>query len=196
MHLTRVSPLWVVRDVTPREAATRRPVNTQSTHSFTAAPARTRRSPARFIALGASGFPPSQSEVPSSNSPFGQLALLLNLRWVSTLLYADAVLSPGGSADIAGWVTGLRWIAPLSLVVSGEFLYWSGWHDLRLVVPLVLLGLVLLAVRARGRELRAERAKGASLVVHLAAVALLSWLGSFKGTDRLPAPTTPSPSRP
>jgi amino acid transporter len=208
------------------------------------------------------------------DSPFGQLALLLNLQWVSTLLYADAVLSPGGSANVgialdarhtyalaksgllprplmavdpasgiprralvlnllivllfllpfggwqdivavmgdmylityatsavaaaafrvtgrgalAGWVRGLRWIAPLSFVVSGEFLYWSGWHDLRLVVPLVLLGLLLFAVRARGRELRAELAKGAWLVLYLAAVALVSWLGSFKGTGRLPAP--------
>ncbi|MEK8169100.1 APC family permease [Streptomyces sp. M19] len=33
-------------------------------------------------------------------SPFGQLALILNLHWLATLLYADAVLSPGGSAYV------------------------------------------------------------------------------------------------
>ncbi len=33
-------------------------------------------------------------------SPFGQLALILNLQWLSSLLYADAVLSPGGSAYV------------------------------------------------------------------------------------------------
>jgi amino acid transporter len=31
------------------------------------------------------------------SSPFGQLALLLNLGWLASLLYADAVLSPSGS---------------------------------------------------------------------------------------------------
>jgi len=34
------------------------------------------------------------------DSPFGQLALVLNLQWLSSLLYADAVLSPGGSAYV------------------------------------------------------------------------------------------------
>ncbi|MEW1659926.1 APC family permease [Streptomyces sp. NPDC093707] len=36
----------------------------------------------------------------SFDSPFGQLALILNLHWLSHLLYADAVLSPGGSAYV------------------------------------------------------------------------------------------------
>jgi amino acid transporter len=34
------------------------------------------------------------------DSPFGELALLLNLQWLSLLLYADAVVSPGGSAFV------------------------------------------------------------------------------------------------
>ena len=34
------------------------------------------------------------------DSPFGMLALILNLHWLSTLLYADAVISPGGSAYV------------------------------------------------------------------------------------------------
>ena len=33
-------------------------------------------------------------------SPFGQLALILNLHWLASLLYADAVISPGGSAYV------------------------------------------------------------------------------------------------
>ncbi len=36
----------------------------------------------------------------SFDSPFGQLALILNLHWLSSLLYADAVISPGGSAYV------------------------------------------------------------------------------------------------
>ncbi|WP_438828386.1 APC family permease [Streptomyces hesseae] len=211
-------------------------------------------------------------------SPFGQLALIFNLHWLSTLLYADAVVSPGGSAyvgvaidarhtyalakngtlpralmkvdsrsgiphralalnlavivvfllpfggwqhivsimgdmylliyaasavaaavfrkqpggEMAGWVPGLRWIAPVSFVVSSEFVYWSGWHDLRLALPLVLGGLLIfLAMRRSGHEdvpLVAELRTGAWLIVYLAVLTLLSWLGTFKGSGRLPAP--------
>lgn len=227
----------------------------------------------------------------SFDSPFGQLALILNLHWLSSLLYADAVISPGGSAyvgvaidarhtyalakngtiprylmkvnerygiprralvinllvivvfllpfggwqdivsvmgdmylliyaasavavavfraepggETAGWVPGLRWIAPLSFVVASEFVYWSGWHDLRLALPLVLVGvLIFLVMRrpgARGgtaavesdgagpsRPLAAELRTGAWLVVYLVALTLLSWLGTFEGSGRLPAP--------
>ncbi|POX36911.1 amino acid transporter [Streptomyces sp. Ru73] len=175
----------------------------------------------------------------SFDSPFGQLALILNLHWLSSLLYADAVVSPGGSAYVgvaldarhtyalakngtipryfmkvdrrfgvprralavnlavivvfllpfggwqdivsvmgdmylliyaasavavavfraepggrtAGWVPGLQWIAPLSFVVASEFVYWSGWQDLRLALPLVLGGLLIfLAMRRPGAE--------------------------------------------
>jgi amino acid transporter len=34
------------------------------------------------------------------DSPFGELALVLNLQWLALLLYADAVVSPGGSAFV------------------------------------------------------------------------------------------------
>ncbi len=211
------------------------------------------------------------------DSPFGQLALLLNLQWLSALLYADAVLSPGGSAYVgvavdtrhtyalakngliprffmavhersgiprralalnlgvivvfllpfsgwqqivavmgdmyllsysasavaaatfrsadstrlAGWIPGIRWIAPLSFVVAGEFVYWSGWHDLRLVLPLVLVGVPLFLALWRGRwgrDLLGELNVGAWLVVYLLVLTLLAWLGGFSGSGRLPAP--------
>jgi amino acid transporter len=213
-------------------------------------------------------------------SPFGQLALLLNLGWLSTLLYADAVLSPGGSAFVgvaidgrhtyalgkngllprwfmrvhersgiprralalnlvvivvfllpfgswqnivsvmgdmylliyaasavaaavlreppttdgerlAGWIPGLRWIAPVSFVVASEFVYWSGWHDLRLALPLVLIGVPLFLVLRRPKPappLHVELRTGAWLVVYLVLLVLLSWQGSFGGAGRLPAP--------
>ncbi|MCM2430030.1 APC family permease [Streptomyces sp. RKAG337] len=214
-------------------------------------------------------------------SPFGQLALVLNLHWLATLLYADAVVSPGGSAYVGvaidarhtyalakngllprffmridarsgtahralllnlvvivlfmlpfgGWqdivsvmgdmylliyaasavavavfrardreqgmvrkdgqVPGVRWIAPISFVVSSEFVYWSGWHDLRLALPLVLAGVplfLLLRRDAGGRPVREELRDGAWLVCQLAALTLLSWLGTFGGSGRLPAP--------
>ncbi|MEU3713794.1 APC family permease [Streptomyces catenulae] len=221
----------------------------------------------------------------SFESPFGQLALILNLHWLSSLLYADAVLSPGGSAYVgvaldarhtyalakngtlpryfmkvdarsgvprralvvnlavivlfllpiggwqqivsvmgdmylliyaasavaaavfradpatttAGWIPGLRWLTPLSFVVASEFVYWSGWAVLRLALPMVLGGLLLfLLMRRPGttpapgepprRPLAAELRTGAWLVCYLAALTVLSQLGSFGGTGLLPAP--------
>lgn len=211
------------------------------------------------------------------DSPFGQLALLLNLQWLSSLLYADAVLSPGGSAYVgvavdtrhtyalakngllprffmrvheasgiprralalnlavivifllpfggwqqivavmgdmylityaasavaaatfrtadagrlSGWIPGLGWIAPISFVVASEFVYWSGWHDLRLALPLVLIGLPLFLALWRGGigpSLGRELLKGSWLVVYLLVLTLLSWLGTFSGSGRLGAP--------
>ena len=226
--------------------------------------------PERLLGHGWSGV--------SFDSPFGQLALILNLQWVSSLLYVDAVVSPGGSAyvgvaidarhtyalakngtlprffmrvsghagipqralllnlavivvfllpssgwqqivsvmgdmylliyaasavavavfrgrpdgGLVGWIPGLAWIAPLSFVVASEFVYWSGWHDLRLALPMVLIGLpIFVVLRPEHHEeasLRAELRRGAWLVVYLLVLTLLSWLGSFKGSDRLPAP--------
>ena len=214
----------------------------------------------------------------SFDSPFGQLALILNLQWLSSLLYVDAVVSPGGSAYVGvaidarhtyalakngtlpralmrvsgrrgiphralllnlavivvfllpfsgwqqivsvmgdlylliyaasavavsvfrgrpdgrlvGWIPGLVWIAPLSFVVSSEFVYWSGWHNLRLALPMVLAGLLVFLLvrweRPGGLPLAAELRYGAWLVVYLLVLVPLSWLGSFQGLDRLPAP--------
>ena len=230
--------------------------------------------PERLLGHGWSGV--------SFDSPFGQLALLLNLQWVSSLLYVDAVVSPGGSAYVGvaidarhtyalakngtlpryfmrvsgnhgiphralllnlavivvfllpfsgwqqivsvmgdmylliyaasavavavfrgrpdgrlrGWVPGLAWIAPVSFVVASEFVYWSGWHDLRLALPMVLVGLLLFlllrpedsAEDRAGQSLGSELLSGSWLVVYLLVLTLLSWLGSFKGSGQLTAP--------
>lgn len=211
------------------------------------------------------------------DSPFGQLALILNLWWLSVLLYADAVVSPGGSAYVgvainarhtyataknrllpryfmrvheasgiprrafalnlvvvvffllpfggwqqivsvmgimylllymsaavaagtfaiaephrlSGWVPGLRWIAPISFVVATEFVYWSGWEQLRLAMPMALVGVPLFLVMWRNNRegpLLAELRTGGWLVCYLAGLTLLSWLGSFDGIDVVPAP--------
>ncbi|WP_436843520.1 APC family permease, partial [Streptomyces hundungensis] len=215
------------------------------------------------------------------DSPFGQLALVLNLHWLATLLYADAVVSPGGSAYVGvaidarhtyalakngllprffmridprsgtarralvlnllviivfmlpfgGWqdivsvmgdmylivyaasavaaaafrahdrdrglppsdgqVAGVHWIAPISFVVASEFVFWSGWHHLRLALPLVLVGVplfLMLRPDTDGRSSRDELRHGAWLVFHLAALTILSWLGTFGGSGHLSAP--------
>jgi amino acid transporter len=210
------------------------------------------------------------------DSPFGQLALILNLHWLANLLYADAVISPGGSANVgvaidarhtyalakngliprwfmavhegsgiprralalnlavivvfllpfggwqdivsvmgdmylliytasavaaavlrgqdadrlAGWVPGLSWIAPVSFVVAGEFVYWSGWDDLKIALPLVLIAVPLFLVqqRRRGKPIGIELRIGAWVVVHLLVILTVSWLGTFDGNGRIGAP--------
>jgi amino acid transporter len=204
------------------------------------------------------------------DSPFGQIALILNLHWVSTLLYADAVISPGGSGYVgvaidarhthalakngvlprfflaverrsgiprraialnfvvilifllpfSSWqqvvavvgdlylltyaavavaaavlaapsstpvmVRGVRYLAPVSFVVATLFVYWSGWHDLRIALPLTLVGVPLYFYgwRSEGRARSwADAARGSWVVVYVLLLTLLSWLGTF-GTGR------------
>ncbi len=209
------------------------------------------------------------------DSPFGQLALILNLQWLSVLLYADAVVSPGGSAYVgvaidtrhsyalakngvlprfflsveaksgiprralvlnllvilvfllpfsswqqvvsvvgdlylltyaavavaaailvgpgtrrlAAWVPPLRVLAPLAFVVATEFVYWSGWHELRIALSLTLLGVPLYLWQQRHRRhVTAGLKRGAWIVGYLVLLLFLSWVGSFKGHNWLIAP--------
>ena len=211
------------------------------------------------------------------SSPFGQLALVLNLGWLASLLYADAVISPAGSefvgvaesgrttyalaksrllpkalleiegrsgvprralvlnfvigllvliplhswislvsvigdvfllsyaisavaagtfkaasaTALAGWIPGIRWIAPASFLVSTEIIYWSGWSQIKVALPLALAGLLLFAiVRGRDRSLIGELRTGGWLVAYLVVLIVLSYVGStdFGGNNSLRAP--------
>jgi amino acid transporter len=210
-------------------------------------------------------------------SPFGQLALLLNLGWLASILYADAVISPAGSefvgvaesgrttyalsknrllpkfflevdggsgvprralvlnfvlgllvliplhswislvsvigdvfllsyaissvaagtfkqaqaTQLAGWIPGIRWIAPASFLVSTEIIYWSGWSQIKVALPLALAGLIVfIVVRSKDRPLVQELRTGGWLVVYLAALTGASYIGSasFGGDNALRAP--------
>ncbi len=211
----------------------------------------------------------------SFTSPFGQLALILSLHWVSLLLYADAVVSPAGSAYVgvaidarhthalakngvlpryfqaverrsgiprravwlnllvilvfllpfsgwqqvvsvvgdlylityaavavaagvfavpgqrAGWVRGVRYLAPASFVVATLFVYWSGWHDLRIALPLTLVGAPLyfgIWRREPPRLMWQYAAQGGWVVSYLICILVVSWLGTFAGIGVLPTP--------
>lgn len=209
------------------------------------------------------------------SSPFGELALLLNLGWLAALLYADAVVSPGGALlvgiagnsrvtyamarngvlprsvtevhagsgvpraallvnfvlalvllapfdgwqdiigvagslfllnysvaavsaaafrrarpdAVSGWVPGMRWITPLSFVVSAEIIYWSEWEKLSVVLPLALLAVPLFALvtKYRGAYLGQLR-QSAWLVTYLVVLFVLSAVGGFGGSGLIPAP--------
>lgn len=211
----------------------------------------------------------------SFTSPFGQLALILSLHWVSLLLYADAVVSPASSAYVgvaidarhthalaknrvlpryfqaverrsgiprraialnllvilvfllpfsgwqqvvsvvgdlylityaavaiaagvfavprqrAGWVRGVRYLAPASFVVASLFVYWSGWDDLRIALPLTLVGAPLYFLiwrREPARVVWQHTVRGGWVVLYLLAVLALSWLGTFGGSSVVDGP--------
>jgi amino acid transporter len=232
----------------------------------------------------------------SFTSPFGQLALAVNLGWLSSLLYVDAVISPSGSefvgtaegarqtyalaknrllpkyflsvpgrsgvprralllnfivgllvliplhswitlvtylsdvfvlsyavsaiaagtfrsaapTRLSGWIPGIKWIAPISFILSTELAYWSGWTSLRVAFPVTLGGVVLFfflrpkdqplandvkartglgAVRfyfrhffsAGDRPLINDIKAGAWLVAYLLVLVLFSGIGSYGG---------------
>jgi amino acid transporter len=210
-------------------------------------------------------------------SPFGQLAILLNLGWLASILYADAVLSPTGTqfvgtaengrttyalaknrllprfflkvddgsgvprralllnfalgllvliplhswisvvsvigdvfllnyaiasvaagtfrsaapTGLAGWIPGIKWIAPASFLVSTEIIYWSGWAQIKWAFPLTLIGLLVFGVlRAKDRPLAQELRTGAWLVVYLVAIIVFSYVGgtAFGGDNSITAP--------
>ncbi len=201
-------------------------------------------------------------------SPFGQLALAVNLGWLSSLLYVDAVISPSGSefvgtaeaarqtyalsknrllpkyflsvpgksgvprralllnfivglvvliplhswitlvsilgdvfvlsyavsaiaagtfrsaapTRLSGWIPGIRWIAPVSFILSTEIAYWSGWSNLRVAFPVTLIGVVLFFfLRTNDRPLTDDIKAGAWLVAYLLLLVLFSGIGSFGG---------------
>ncbi|OLR91893.1 APC family permease [Actinokineospora bangkokensis] len=209
------------------------------------------------------------------SSPFGELALLLNLSWLATIIYADAVFSPSGSTYVivaagsretyavaknkalprrfgrvseragvprnamalnyvlavlfllpssgwqqiigvvgvlavltyalctvaaasfrlaaphrlAGWVRGLGWIAPAGFVVGSELIYWGSWQNLRIALPLLAASTLLFAaLRRRDLDIRRELRTGAWLVCYLAWLLLVSALGTFGGSNLIPAP--------
>lgn len=200
------------------------------------------------------------------DSPYAQLATLLGFGWLSTLLYVDAVVSPGGSAlvftaetsresyamgknkffpaavakihagsgvprralllnfiiglafllpfrswqsivaatselglfaysisaisesafrksrpdRVAGWIKGMSVIAPLSFVIATLILYWAGWNELRIALPILLAaGLVYLYQQSRQAIGWLDARAGLWVVGYIIVILLLSWVGSF-----------------
>jgi amino acid transporter len=209
------------------------------------------------------------------DSPFAQLAVTVNLSWLSWVLYADAIVSPGGSAltftaatgresyamgknrflpaaiakvdprsgvprrallanfvigmafllplpswqsivaatsvlalfaysassiaqavfdradpaHEAHWIPGIRVLAPVSFVVATLILYWSGWTELKIALPTLLVAVVVYAVQhVREGIGNSELSIGAWLVVYLVGLLVMSVIGSFGGDKLIAAP--------
>jgi hypothetical protein len=115
---------------------------------------------------------------------------------VFLLNYAIASVAAGtfrsaAPTGLAGWIPGIKWIAPASFLVSTEIIYWSCWAQIKWAFPLTLIGLLAFGVlRTKDRPLAQELRTGAWLVVYLVAIIGFSYVGgtAFGGNNSITAP--------
>jgi hypothetical protein len=80
-------------------------------------------------------------------------------------------------------------IAPLAFVISSLVIYWVTWSELRLTIPIVIVGMIWYAVTYFLQHHGVgELAGGVWLVVYLAALCGMSYIGSFGGRNLITAP--------
>jgi hypothetical protein len=80
-------------------------------------------------------------------------------------------------------------IAPAAFVISSLVIYWVDWSELRLTIPIVVVGLIWYAVTyLLQRHGVGELVGGLWLVVYLAVLYLLSYIGSFGGKGLIHGP--------
>ena len=85
----------------------------------------------------------------------------------------------------------LNVLGPLAFVVASLMVYWSGWTAIRILIPSVVVGLLLLGFYRRTRPItRQDVIYGAWMPAYLGVIALLSFLGgsAFGGRNILPFP--------
>ena len=212
-------------------------------------------------------------------SPFAQLAVVLNLGWLSWVLYGDAIVSPSGSALVFtaaisrearamgknesiprwfahvhrgsgvprralllnfvlgaifllllpswhsiiaatselglfvysitmvcqaafrvveparenAWFRGTSALAPIGFVLATLILYWAKWTNLRIALPLLAVAIAVYVWNTRSNrhtpaQVRVDVHAGAWLVLYVCAILLMSWVGSFGGSDWIRAP--------
>jgi hypothetical protein len=104
---------------------------------------------------------------------------------VSAVVFARGHAFPGG---VPRWLLGL---APVAFVLASLIIYWAGWHELRIALPILLIAVLVYAYQHwRSGAPWADARLGTWLVAYLALVLLVSRIGSrdFGGTNWIPAP--------
>jgi amino acid transporter len=137
------------------------------------------------FALGVAFLLPfgSWQQIVAATSVLGLIAYALPA--VSAVVFARGDAFPGGAPR---WVS---YLAPVAFVLATLIIYWAGWHELRIALPILLVGVLVYAYQHwRARAPWADARLGAWLVGFLALVLLMSAIGSrdFQGTNAIPAP--------
>lgn len=84
-----------------------------------------------------------------------------------------------------------KWLAPWAWVVSSVMIFWAGWASVRILIPSVFVGLLLLFFYQPHRKItREDVVYGIWMPVYLGVIVLLSYLGSakFGGSGVFPFP--------
>jgi amino acid transporter len=88
-------------------------------------------------------------------------------------------------------IRGLPVLAPAAFVLASLILYWATWKELRIALPVLLVGVVVFGFQQwREKTDWFDLRVGVWLVVYLVAIGVVSVLGSkdFGGTGAIPAP--------
>jgi amino acid transporter len=112
------------------------------------------------------------------------IAFTFSIGSISVLAFRRA-----GLGSRAGRLPGMVVIAPAAFVISSLVIYWVDWSELRLTIPIVVVGLIWYAVTyLLQRHGVGELVGGLWLVVYLAVLYLLSYIGSFGGKGLIHGP--------
>jgi amino acid transporter len=113
---------------------------------------------------------------------------VLGLFAYSLTAVSEAAVRRADPGRMAGWVRGTRWIGPVAFVIATLIVYWAGWHELRIALPVLFLAVLAYAYQQARRPDRRDAAIGGWLVGYLVLLLVLSAVGSFGGTGAIPAP--------
>lgn len=112
------------------------------------------------------------------------IAFTFSIGSVSLLAFRRAGLATAGSR-----LPGMAVVAPAAFVISALVIYWVTWPELRLTIPIVVVGLIWYAVTFFVQHHGVgELTGGIWLVVYLAFQYVMSYIGSFDGKNLIPAP--------
>ena len=88
----------------------------------------------------------------------------------------------------------MRFLAPISFVVATLILYWAGWNELRIAIPVLLIAAVVYLWQQWRQHIGWLDARaGMWLLAYLGAILLMSWLGTFASKAPFPSKVIPAP---
>jgi amino acid transporter len=130
----------------------------------------------------------SWQQIVAATSVLGLIAYALPS--VSAVVFARGDAFPGGAPP---WI---RYLAPVAFVLATLIIYWAGWHELRIGLPILLIGALVYAYQHWRADAGwsdagwSDARLGMWLVAYLALVLLVSAIGSrdFEGANAVPAP--------
>ncbi len=125
----------------------------------------------------------------ATNPPSESAAMLQYMSKYVGGIYNGTSPTPQGVVLAVGIMAVFKVLAPVSFVIASLILYWATWQELRIALPVLLVGAVVYGwQQIRGGVGRADISVGLWLVYYLVAILVMSAVGSFGGTGTIKAP--------